>query len=188
MPAWLGFDAGTGTFSGTPPADFHGALDLRVTASDGTLSVDADFTLTIDPVNDRPTLTPSAPVFATINEDAVTNTGRTVGSLLGSGATDIDGDALGIAVTGQDDGNGLWQFSLDNGASWSDFGSVSDAGALLLRTTDRVRFLPDTRNGTSAEFTYVAWDRSAGSAGTMLAITGGAEVRSAQHQTPRRSR
>ncbi|MDZ4394016.1 putative Ig domain-containing protein, partial [Cypionkella sp.] len=175
LPAWLAFDARTGTFSGTPPANFHGALGLRISASDGTLSVDVDFTLTIDPVNDRPTLTPSAPVFTTINEDAVTNTGRTVASLLGIGAADIDGDELGIAVTGQNNSNGTWQFSLDNGASWSDFGSVSDDGALLLRTTDRVRFLPDTRNGTTAEFTYVAWDQSAGSAGTLLAITGGAE-------------
>ncbi|QYZ68898.1 hypothetical protein JO391_14190 [Neotabrizicola shimadae] len=139
------------------------------------MSVDADFTLTIDPVNDRPILTPVAPAFATISEDAVTNTGRTVAPFLGGAATDIDGDPLGIAVTGQDDGNGTWQFSLDNGATWSEFGSVSDAGALLLRATDRVRFLPDALNGTTAEFTYRAWDGSAGSAGEFLAVTEGAD-------------
>ena len=173
LPTWLSFDDATQTFSGTPPADFHGSLDLTVAARDGSLTVSDTFSLLIDPVNDRPTLTPSAPVFTTITEDAVTNIGRTVASLLGANAADLDGDALGIAVNGQADGNGLWQFSLDNGASWVNFGDVSDAGALLLRTTDRVRFLPDARNGTTAEFSYVAWDRSHGLAGSTLAISDG---------------
>lgn len=140
LPTWLSFDDATQTFSGTPPADFHGSLDLTVAASDGTLTVSDTFSLLIDPVIDRPTLTPSAPVFTTITEDAVTNIGRTVASLLGANAADLDGDALGIAVNGQADGNGLWQFSLDNGASWVNFGDVSDAGALLLRTTAVVPF------------------------------------------------
>ena len=55
LPAWLTFDAATRTFSGTPPQDFNGALELKVTASDGSLSVSDTFTLTIDPVNDAPT-------------------------------------------------------------------------------------------------------------------------------------
>ena len=35
LPAWLTFNAATRTFSGTPPQDFNGFLDIRVTASDG---------------------------------------------------------------------------------------------------------------------------------------------------------
>ncbi|OJX05334.1 MAG: hypothetical protein BGO72_14040 [Burkholderiales bacterium 70-64] len=35
LPAWLGFDAATRTFSGTVPANAKGSLDVRVTASDG---------------------------------------------------------------------------------------------------------------------------------------------------------
>ena len=35
------------TFSGTPPSDFNGALDLKVSASDGDLSISDSFTLTI---------------------------------------------------------------------------------------------------------------------------------------------
>ena len=41
------------------------------------------------------------------------------------------------------------------------------------RTTDQVRFLPDARNGTTAEFSYVAWDRSQGLAGSTLAFSDG---------------
>ena len=37
LPTWLGFNAGTQTFVGTPPQDFNGALQLKVTASDGLL-------------------------------------------------------------------------------------------------------------------------------------------------------
>ncbi|WP_439546592.1 putative Ig domain-containing protein [Sandarakinorhabdus sp.] len=54
LPAWLSFDAATGAFSGTPPQDFNGTFDLRVTASDGELSVADTFTLTVTPVNDAP--------------------------------------------------------------------------------------------------------------------------------------
>lgn len=168
LPTWLAFDAVTGTFAGTPPADFDSALDLRVSASDGMLSVDADFTLTINPVNDPPTLNPSAPAFLTINEDATGNGGRTVASPLGAGAGEVDGDVLGIAVTGQSSGNGAWQFSVDNGATWADFDTVAETDALLLRGSNRVRFLPDARNGTIADFTYLAWDQGLASASSSL--------------------
>jgi len=40
------------------------------------------------------------------------------------------------------EGAGSWQFSLDGGRSWNDCGSVYHGRALLLRGTDRVRFLP----------------------------------------------
>ena len=57
LPDWLSFDGAR--FTGMPPADFHGAFDIQVTASDGALSVSDIFRLTIDPVNDRPVvLTP----------------------------------------------------------------------------------------------------------------------------------
>lgn len=34
LPGWLAFDEATGTFSGTPPAEFEGVLMIRVTARD----------------------------------------------------------------------------------------------------------------------------------------------------------
>jgi Ca2+-binding RTX toxin-like protein len=45
LPSWLSFDALTGTFSGTPQAGDVMALQLRVTASDGSESVFSDFRL-----------------------------------------------------------------------------------------------------------------------------------------------
>ncbi|WP_147021739.1 tandem-95 repeat protein, partial [Microvirga aerophila] len=54
LPTWLSFNAATQTFSGTPPKDFNGDIELTVTASDGTLSASDTFKLTITPVNDAP--------------------------------------------------------------------------------------------------------------------------------------
>ena len=54
LPSWLTFNAATRTFSGTPPLNFNGNIDLRVAASDGTASVNDDFRLTVTPVNDVP--------------------------------------------------------------------------------------------------------------------------------------
>ena len=54
LPGWLAFSAATQTFSGTPPLDFNGSLQLKVTASDGSLSASDTFQLTITPVNDAP--------------------------------------------------------------------------------------------------------------------------------------
>ena len=102
LPGWLSFDSATQTFSGTPPANFNGQFDLTVTASDGTLSVSDTFGMSIVPVNDRPGLTAAAPVFTTINEDATTNSGRTVSSMLAGHTTDMDGDIPGVAVTGRE--------------------------------------------------------------------------------------
>ena len=42
LPSWLTF-SGT-RFTGTPPANFNGAIDLKVTASDGSLSASDVFT------------------------------------------------------------------------------------------------------------------------------------------------
>ena len=47
LPDWLTFADGTRTFSGTPPLGFSGSLQLRVTASDGTLNASDTFDLTV---------------------------------------------------------------------------------------------------------------------------------------------
>ncbi|WP_080507775.1 tandem-95 repeat protein [Rhodopseudomonas palustris] len=56
LPAWLSFDPATGTFSGTPPQDFVGSIDVKVYASDGEYAASEGFTLTVTPVNDKPAL------------------------------------------------------------------------------------------------------------------------------------
>ena len=55
LPSWLSFNAITRTLSGTPAeADTPDTLTIRITASDGTLSSSATFTLTVEEVNDAP--------------------------------------------------------------------------------------------------------------------------------------
>ena len=54
LPGWLGFDADTRTFSGTPPEHFNGTISLKATVSDGAESASDIFDLVIEPVNDAP--------------------------------------------------------------------------------------------------------------------------------------
>ncbi|NML24397.1 cadherin domain-containing protein [Zoogloea dura] len=118
-------------------------------------------------VNDAPVLTPASPVLAGISEDQTSNGGQTVASILGASVTDVDdGAQQGIAVVATTDGNGSWQFSTNDGASWSAVGVVSDGNALLLRAEDKIRFVPDGLNSTSASISYRAWDQSSGAAGS----------------------
>ena len=48
LPTWLTFTPATRTFSGTPAAADAGTLSIKVTASDGSLSAEDTFTLTVN--------------------------------------------------------------------------------------------------------------------------------------------
>lgn len=77
LPGWLSFDAVYKTFSGTPPANFEGALDIVVTASDGTLSTSDTFRLTVGPSSRPPENQPPTEVVltnATIKENSAAGT------------------------------------------------------------------------------------------------------------------
>ena len=91
LPAWLAFDPGTRTFSGTPPQDFNGAIDVRVTAADATLAASDTFTLTITPVNDDPTA---------VDDSAATTSGATIAINVLANDNDVDGDALTPSLAG----------------------------------------------------------------------------------------
>ena len=72
------------TLTITPPANYNGSETVTVTVNDGELSDSTTFTLTVNPVNDAPTLDDLAD--ASVAEDSSY-------TLELSGA-DIDGDAL----------------------------------------------------------------------------------------------
>ena len=55
LPDWMSFDAATRTFSGIPDDTDVGTVQVRVTASDGSLSSFADVSITVTSVNDAPT-------------------------------------------------------------------------------------------------------------------------------------
>ncbi|MFT4025926.1 MAG: tandem-95 repeat protein [Novosphingobium sp.] len=90
LPSWLTF--ADGHFTGQPPADFHGHLDIVVSASDGTLSASSTFRLTIDPVNDAPVLVSALP-------DVTWTAAGVIDVTLPAGSfADVDGDTLTLSA------------------------------------------------------------------------------------------
>ena len=81
------------------------------------------------------------------------------------------GATSGIAIYGQVAGNGTWQYSTDGGNSWSSIGAVANNSALLLRSSDYLRFVPDGQNATAGSLSFRAWDESTGTAGTKVDAT-----------------
>ena len=147
---------------------------VDITASGGTTAFSSGTNgaaLTVDPVNDAPELSGAGMYLTTITEDTATNDGDLVSAIVASAGgdpiTDVDAGALeGIAIFNLSNSNGTWQY--DTGSGWTDVGSVSVNSSLLLRDTDSLRFVPNPDwNGTEL-FTFAAWDRTSGTAGTKV--------------------
>lgn len=102
-----------------------------------------------------------------ITEDILTtsNNGTLVSTLLSGAATDVNGDAIGIAVVSRDATNGTWQF-FESGIWWNfDRTAVASATqALLLPPNANIRFTPASNYNGSATFTFRAWDQRSGTA------------------------
>jgi hypothetical protein len=169
--------AGNLVFSPAPNSNGAGyaSFTFRVQDDGGTLNGGVDIdplarTMTVDvtPVNDAPVIS-TANNLTTINEDDVANPGTLV-SVLAASATDIDTGALkGIAVTAVDNANGTWQYTLNGGGTWLDFGEPRAGTARLLAAdaSTLVRFKPDPNwNGTVGNgLSFRAWDRTLGTSG-----------------------
>src|SRR6185369_11936322 len=126
---------------------------------------------TVNAVNDAPVLS-GANNFTSITEDQTTNSGDSVSTLISGKVTEVDAGAInGIAVTSLNSSTGTWQYSTDSGSTWTAVGSVSTSSALLLRSSDKLRFVPDGQNGTTASVTFCAWDQTSGTAGTLVDTT-----------------
>ncbi|HHY74365.1 MAG TPA: hypothetical protein GX497_14305 [Bacillus bacterium] len=107
--------------------------------------------------NRAPVLNNTNPSLPATDEDTETSE-IVVSSFLDS--SDQDSGALkGIAVTGVT-GNGKWQYF---DTTWKDISSVSDSSALLLKDTDKIKYIPDSKNGETATLTFRAWDQTYGS-------------------------
>jgi len=113
--------------------------------------------------------TAPAPALSTVTEDTKP-AGNKVAALLGTAVSDADGDAKGIAVTGlTGTAAGVWQFS-SNGRSWAAVPAVSPGRALLLKDTDFLRYVPNLNSTAGATVSYVAWDRTRGTAGQLANV------------------
>ena len=110
LPTWLGFNAGTRSFSGVPPDAAVGTVDVRVTATDGSnASVADDFSITVFATNDPPSGEVS--LGGTVRKDQTLDVSDTLN----------DADGLGTRTY-------TWQASSD-GVNWFDIGS---GGSLVL--------------------------------------------------------
>ncbi|MCA9195014.1 MAG: DUF4347 domain-containing protein, partial [Planctomycetales bacterium] len=122
--------------------------------------------ITINAVNDAPTITNGYTYsYSSIDENS-TSSGSLASSILSaSNWSDIDpSPSNGLAITGKT-GNGTWQYSTD-GVTWQSIGSVSSTNALLISSDTQIRYVGDNSNAETATFSYKAWDRTTGVAST----------------------
>jgi alpha-tubulin suppressor-like RCC1 family protein len=119
--------------------------------------------IVVAPVNDAPVANGSTYSLST-NEDTPT-AGIAISTLLSSGrGSDLDNANPGIAITAST-GRGTWQFSTTSGTSWTAVGTLSGTNALLLSSSNQVRYVPDYKGGeTGASLSYHVWDGTDGSA------------------------
>ena len=152
---------------------------FSVVDSADTRSVSYTLTIDVTPVNDAPVASGGA-VLPGVTEDAPAPDGATVGSLFSGNFSDTrdagnpgQNQLAGIAVVGQNlvPTQGRWQYSIDGGLLWNDFGgTLSDSAAVALRDTDWLRFLPGADfNGTPDDLTVRLIDNA-------VAVTGGAAI------------
>ena len=93
LPAGISINAGTGLITGVLGFNSHAVYNVTVTASDGSLSVDQSFTLTVTDAN-------GAPQIAAALDDVTRSEGQLVNIQTAPGFSDPDGDALVYTITG----------------------------------------------------------------------------------------
>ncbi len=123
LPSWLSFDATTNTFTGTPSPNNRGNLSIKITASDGSLSVSDTFTLTVNEIATPPAEEPPAetPNAAPVLENAISSLNAIAFqpfsfTLPDDTFSDPDGDSLTYIAT------------LENGSplpEWLEFDSIT---------------------------------------------------------------
>ncbi len=134
------------SFESTGNSPVAGPRELQVSMQgDAVFPSTLVRTIIVIPTNDSPVIGDGR--LRTINEDAIRPLGQRVGDLFAGTFADPDlGDGLlGIAVISnpQNSGEGDWQFSTDNGFTWTPIGAVDDANqSLVLGTNALLGFLP----------------------------------------------
>ena len=125
------------TLTVTPEADYNGTFDIEVAVTDGDLSDSTTFTLTVNPVNDAPTLDDLADASvaedssytlelsgADIDGDALTF----LASVDANGSVDVDGSTLTVTPSANYNGD------IEVNVSASD-GQASGSGSFTLTVT-----------------------------------------------------
>ncbi|MCP4183222.1 MAG: tandem-95 repeat protein, partial [Hyphomicrobiales bacterium] len=126
LPQWLSFDGST--FSGTPPQDFNGMLELLVSATDGEFSASDSFQLTINALNDAPIIANSI-ADQSFDEDTLVSF-----AVPSNTFSDVEGDALTLTAT-MGDGTDLPSWLAFDGASFTGTPPLNFNGALALHVS-----------------------------------------------------
>lgn len=157
-----------------------------------------NFKVTGIPVPTNPVLTPIAPQLTTIVSSQPVNNGDLIDTLVGGSITSTPGK--GIAVTAVGNTGGTWEFSTNNGASWSSLktavevpplapeynntwpdivpvakgGGGSPTGIFMLAADgkNRIRFVPNVgfSGPVTNDVTYMAWNQVNGGNGAWTNI------------------
>ncbi len=180
----------------TPNAHFDGSDKLTLVTNDqgntgGGDLIDTDsLRIAVINISNAPVLDNRGnTTLPTITKLQASNGGALVATIIASAGdpiTDVDSGAVeGIAITTHASGNGIREYSINGGASWTAIGTVSNTSALLLGTNALVRFVPNGVSGTTASFDFYAWDQTSGTAGTKVDTStgGGTEAFSTASET-----
>ncbi|WP_345530972.1 putative Ig domain-containing protein [Viridibacterium curvum] len=156
LPSWLSFNSATRTFSGTPANGDAGATNITVTVTDSQGATASDvFTLTVNNVNDAPTLNTNT--GTTLNEGA--SIVITTGML---SASDVDNSNAQIIYTlNSQPAHG--QISV-NGVAQAIGGSFTQADLLA----GLVSFTHDGSESTSDAFIVTLTDSAGASGGSAI--------------------
>lgn len=177
-------------FQGTPTFTFFawdqtsggngGAANVNSRGGTTPYSIDLE-SASISILNDAPVLNDAgSPAFDAILPDIpdAINQGILVSTLISrmspaGGITDANPNSLqGIAIIGKE-GTGIWEFSTNNGANWSPLNSTSAADATLLASNakTRIRYRPISNFVSEAKITFLAWDQTTGTNGSVADAT-----------------
>ncbi|NVJ90387.1 MAG: tandem-95 repeat protein, partial [Methylocystaceae bacterium] len=149
---------------------------IQVTVNDGVAdSAPQQVSVAVTPVNDAPIVTDAAVVadLNTMVEDTPDPVGTLVSDIISQldGASDYEGDSLGIAVTDSLTLMDSWQYYNDTSNQWVDMSMASDNAAVLLDANTRVRYMPDGDFSGSKSFQFHLWDGTQGTNQSTYDIT-----------------
>ena len=169
--AW---DQSDGAIPVTPLVDAGSPASTAYSSRTEHVWVAVGKTTPVVDVNGHPVLRP-IPIPKVVPLKPVASAAYPVKSFLGLLARETDPTRLfGIAVSAASGtgaaGSGEWQFNTGKGG-WQPLGAVSDVEALLLRPTDRVRFVKGATFDGHADLTYHTWDMVAETFGTKVDAT-----------------
>lgn len=160
--SYRAWDQTTGTAGGTASLATTGGTSAFSSTTDAA-SISVIFT------NIAPVISTSATYLLPYTAmNATTPPSMVVGTLIGTKVTDADAGALkGIAITALDSSKGTWQYSINAGKNWYNLSTASNTSALLLRSTDYLRFYPRSNTTGASSMVFRAWDQTSGTAGTL---------------------